>query len=211
MAGQFFKTIQTILSQEDITYETPVVAELIKKHFPDFRRVINELQRFSKFGKIDPGVLSQIVDVSLNDIITFIKLVKNLGFLIKVDTNGSQPKVLEKLIKEKLIDYVALDFKGPKEKFFAITKSDFYSQFISCFELLQNSSIPFEIRTTYHSSILNPEDIASMQNVLVELGYNKTYYIQNFRNYQNTIVPLTDSLALKEKDLIQNMTKIIFR
>ena len=145
------------------------------------------------------------------DIIPFIKLVKSLGFLVKVDTNGSQPKVLEKLIKEQLIDYVALDFKGTKEKFFAITKSDFYSQFISCFELLQNSSIPFEIRTTYHSSLLNPEDIASMQNVLVELGYDKTYFIQNFRNYQNTIAPLPDSQSISEKDIHQNMTKIIFR
>ena len=145
------------------------------------------------------------------DIIPFIKLVKSLGFLIKVDTNGSQPKVLEKLIKEQLIDYVALDFKGTKEKFFAITKSDFYSQFISCFELLQNSSIPFEIRTTYHSSLLNPADIASMQNVLVELGYDKTYFIQNFRNYQNTIAPLPDSQSISEKDINQNMTKIIFR
>ena len=145
------------------------------------------------------------------DIIPFIKLAKSLGFLVKVDTNGSQPKVLEKLIKEQLIDYVALDFKGTKEKFFAITKSDFYSQFISCFELLQNSSIPFEIRTTYHSSLLNPEDIASMQNVLVELGYDKTYFIQNFRNYQNTIAPLADSQSISEKDIHQNMTKIIFR
>lgn len=145
------------------------------------------------------------------DIIPFIKLVKSLGFLVKVDTNGSQPKVLEKLIKEQLIDYVALDFKGPKEKFFAITKSDFYSQFISCFELLQNSSIPFEIRTTYHSSLLNPEDIASMQNLLVELGYDKTYFIQNFRNYQNTIAPLPDSQSISEKDINQNMTKIIIR
>lgn len=145
------------------------------------------------------------------DIILIIKLVKSLGFLIKVDTNGSQPKVLEKLIKEKFIDYVALDFKGTKEKFFAITKSDFYSQFISCFELLQKSTIPFEIRTTYHSSLLNPEDIASMQNVLVELGYDKTYFIQNFRNYQNTIAPLADSQSISEKDIHQNMTKIIFR
>jgi len=160
---------------------------------------------------LDAVVLSGGECLIHKDIIPFIKLVKSLGFLIKVDTNGSQPKVLEKLIKEKLIDYVALDFKGPKEKFFAITKSDFYSQFISCFELLQNSSIPFEIRTTYHSSLLNPEDIASMQNVLVELGYDKTYYIQNFRNYQNNIASLPDSQSISEKDIHQNMTKIIFR
>ena len=160
---------------------------------------------------LDAVVLSGGECLIHKDIIPIIKLVKSLGFLIKVDTNGSQPKVLEKLIKEQLIDYVALDFKGTKEKFFAITKSDFYSQFISCFELLQNSSIPFEIRTTYHSSLLNPEDIASMQNVLVELGYDKTYFIQNFRNYQNTIAPLPDSQSISEKDIHQNMTKIIFR
>ena len=160
---------------------------------------------------LDAVVLSGGECLIHKDIIPIIKLVKSLGFLIKVDTNGSQPKVLEKLIKEQLIDYVALDFKGTKEKFFAITKSDFYSQFISCFELLQNSSIPFEIRTTYHSSLLNPEDIASMQNVLVELGYDKTYFIQNFRNYQNTIAPLPDSQSISEKDINQNMTKIIIR
>lgn len=145
------------------------------------------------------------------DIIPFIKLVKSLGFLIKIDTNGSQPKVLEKLIEENLIDYVALDFKGPKEKFFAITKADFYAQFISCFQLLQSSLIPFEIRTTYHSSLLNLEDIAAMQNVLLELGYNKNYYIQNFRNYQNTIAPLPDSQSLSKKNINQYMTKIIIR
>ena len=145
------------------------------------------------------------------DIIPIIKLVKSLGFLIKVDTNGSQPKVLEKLIKEQLIDYVALDFKGTKEKFFAITKSDFYSQFLSSFQLLQLSMVPFEIRTTYHSSLLNPEDIISMQEILLELGYDKTYYLQNFRNYQNTIAPLSDSISIKLNDFSQNFTNLIIR
>ena len=174
-----------------------------------FSEIISFLK--SRSNLLDAVVFSGGECLIHKDIIPFIKLVKSLGFLIKVDTNGSQPKVLEKLIKEQLIDYVALDFKGTKEKFFAITKSDFYSQFISCFELLQNSSIPFEIRTTYHSSLLNPEDIASMQNVLLELGYDKNYYIQNFRNYQNTIAPLPDSQSISEKDIHQNMTKIIFR
>ena len=174
-----------------------------------FSEIISFLK--SRRNLLDAVVFSGGECLIHKDIILFIKLVKSLGFLIKLDTNGSQPKVLEKLIKEQLIDYVALDFKGTKEKFFAITKSDFYSQFLSCFEVLQASYIPFEIRTTYHSSLLNPKDIAAMQNVLLELGYDKNYYIQNFRNYQNTIAPLPDSQLISEKDIHQNMTKIIFR
>ena len=173
----------------------------------------SEIYSFLKSRKnlLDAVVLSGGECLIHKDIIPFIKLVKSLGFLIKVDTNGSQPKVLEKLIEENLIDYVALDFKGPKEKFFTITKSDFYTQFLSCLELLQASSIPFEIRTTYHSSLLNPEDITAMQDILLEFGYDKNYYIQNFRNYQNTIAPLPDSQSISENDIHQNMTKIIFR
>ena len=174
-----------------------------------FSEIVSFLK--SRRNLLDAVVFSGGECLIHKDIIPFIKLVKSLGFLIKVDTNGSQPKVLEKLIEENLIDYVALDFKGPKEKFFAITKSDFYTQFLSCFQLLQASSIPFEIRTTYHSSLLNPEDIVAMQDVLLELGYDKNYYIQNFRNYQNTIAPLPDSQSISEKDIHQNMTKIIFR
>lgn len=174
-----------------------------------FSEIISFLK--SRRNLLDAVVFSGGECLIHKDIISVIKLVKSLGFLIKVDTNGSQPKVLEKLIGEKLIDYVALDFKGTKEKFFAITKSDFYSQFLSCFEVLQASYIPFEIRTTYHSSLMNPEDIAAMQHVLLELGYDKNYYIQNFRNYQNTIAPLPDSQSISEKDIHQNMTKIIFR
>ena len=173
----------------------------------------SEIYSFLKSRKnlLDAVVFSGGECLIHKDIIQFIKLVKNLGFLIKVDTNGSQPKVLEKLIKEQLIDYVALDFKGTKEKFFAITKSDFYSQFLSSFQLLQLSMVPFEIRTTYHSSLLNPEDIISMQEILLELGYDKTYYLQNFRNYQNTIAPLSDSISIKLNDFSQNFTNLIIR
>ena len=104
MAAQFFKRIQTILSDEKIAYETPVVAELIKKHFPDFRRVINELQRFSKFGKIDTGVLAQIVDVSLADIIKFIKD-KDFGAIRKwVASNDVDPASLYRKLYDNLYE-----------------------------------------------------------------------------------------------------------
>jgi DNA polymerase III delta prime subunit len=73
MAGQFFKRIQQVLQSENVEFDDKVIAELVKKHFPDFRRVINELQRYSQFGKIDTGILAQIAEVGLKDIIKFLK------------------------------------------------------------------------------------------------------------------------------------------
>lgn len=73
MASQFFKRIQGILSTENVEYEDKVIAELVKKYFPDFRRVINELQRYSQFGKIDVGILAQINNVQINEIVKYIK------------------------------------------------------------------------------------------------------------------------------------------
>ena len=69
MAKDFFKRIQGILQSENVEYDNSVVAEVVKKHFPDFRRVINELQRYAQFGKIDSGILSQIANVSIAEIV----------------------------------------------------------------------------------------------------------------------------------------------
>ena len=73
MATQFFKRIQLILQSEKVEYEDMVIAELIKKHFPDFRRILNELQRYSQFGKIDVGILTHIGEVSIAEIIKHLK------------------------------------------------------------------------------------------------------------------------------------------
>ncbi len=73
MASAFFKRIESILDTEKVEYESKVIAEVVKKHFPDFRRVINELQRYSKLGKIDVGILSQIGDISLSQIVKHLK------------------------------------------------------------------------------------------------------------------------------------------
>jgi DNA polymerase III delta prime subunit len=73
LAGNFFKRLQSILDQEKIEYDQKVVAELVSKHFPDFRRVLNEIQRYSTGGKIDSGILASFSDVSLNDLIKSLK------------------------------------------------------------------------------------------------------------------------------------------
>jgi DNA polymerase III delta prime subunit len=73
VAKDFYKRILTILQSEKVEYDERVIAELVKKYFPDFRRVLNELQRYSQFGKIDTGILSQIGNVSISEIVKHIK------------------------------------------------------------------------------------------------------------------------------------------
>ena len=72
IAAQFFKRLQQILDTESVEYDNKVLVELINKHFPDWRRVLNECQKYSSGGKIDTGILATFSDVKVND------LVKNL-------------------------------------------------------------------------------------------------------------------------------------
>ena len=73
IAGQFFKRLNTILDTERIDADKKVLAELINKHFPDWRRVLNECQRYSVSGKIDSGILAAFSDVAVDDLIKNLK------------------------------------------------------------------------------------------------------------------------------------------
>ena len=73
MAQKFMGRMQYILTQEGIPYEQNVLAELLMKHFPDYRRVINELQRYSKSGSIDSGILSNIAEINTKELIDSLK------------------------------------------------------------------------------------------------------------------------------------------
>jgi len=73
LAGSFFKRLQNILDEESVQYDQKVLAELINKHFPDWRRVLNECQRYSVSGKIDSGILASFSDVAVNDLLQNLK------------------------------------------------------------------------------------------------------------------------------------------
>jgi DNA polymerase III delta prime subunit len=104
MASAFFKRIQSVLQSESVDYDDKVIAELIKKHFPDFRRIINELQRYSQFGKIDTGVLAQIGDVSISEIVKFIRD-KDFGSIRKwVATNDVDSNTLYRKLYDSMYD-----------------------------------------------------------------------------------------------------------
>ena len=73
LAGKFFKRLQQILDTEGVEYNNKVLVELVNKHFPDWRRVLNECQRYSVSGKIDSGILATFSDVAVNDLLKNLK------------------------------------------------------------------------------------------------------------------------------------------
>ena len=73
IASRFFKRVCEILVKENVRFDEKVIAELVNKHFPDWRRVLNECQRYSISGEIDSGILACFSDVAVNNLITHLK------------------------------------------------------------------------------------------------------------------------------------------
>jgi len=73
LAMQFMKRVNTILETEAIPYDKAVVAEVIQKHFPDWRRVLNELQRYAATGKIDTGILANMQEISIKELVNLLR------------------------------------------------------------------------------------------------------------------------------------------
>jgi DNA polymerase III delta prime subunit len=73
LAGQFFTRVQDILTKENVQFEPKAVAGVVEKHFPDWRRVLNELQRYSASGMVDAGILVNISETNMKDLVGFLK------------------------------------------------------------------------------------------------------------------------------------------
>lgn len=115
-------------------------------------------------------------------IFPLLETTKEYGFDVKIDTNGSRPKVLEALIARQLVDYIALDFKALKHRYQAITKSGLFPEFAKSLFLLNRSNVPFEVRTTVHSDLISRDDLQAMVSFLQRVDYRGPYYIQRFVN-----------------------------
>jgi len=110
----------------------------------------------------------------------FAKKIKEMDYKIKMDTNGLKSHTVARLVEDNLIDYIALDFKAPPEKFKEITGSKKYENFEKTLEYLINKGIDFEVRTTVHTDLLNEDDINKIIQILHQKGYKGTYYLQNY-------------------------------
>lgn len=107
MAAQFFKRVEGILNNEGITYNKEVVASVITKHFPDNRRILNELQRYSASGTIDVGILTNLAEVEIGALILSLKE-KNISAATKWVANNldNEPTRIYRKLYDAL--YVAL-------------------------------------------------------------------------------------------------------
>jgi len=109
------------------------------------------------------------------DLLDFLTQVKSLGYFVKLDTNGARPDVLQEAIEKKLVDYIAMDLKAPLEKYALITG-------VSCdiatlqrsMQLIKDSGLAYEFRTTYDKEVLTDKDI----DALKELTKGQPYRVQ---------------------------------
>ncbi len=165
----------------------------------------------SRIGKLDSVVLSG-GECTLNpDIIELCEEIKELRFKIKIDTNGLNPDVLKELIDFSLVDFIALDYKAPADKFKAITKNDSIEKFYKTLDMLIDKKFPFETRTTVHSDLLNEEDINSIILDLSRRKYTGIYYLQNYLHVDETMEKLPEFSSPINKSLLNNIIPISFR
>jgi len=141
----------------------------------------------SRKGLLDGVVLSG-GDASLySGLAEFCQEIKKRGFKIKLDTNGVNFEMVYILVKSGLLDYIALDYKAPKEKYKFITKDNHFHLFSQTLNFLIKQDFPFEVRTTVHSDLIRVEEVNRIIKDLVKRGYKNRYYLQPFVFTQDTI------------------------
>jgi len=144
--------------------------------FMDESTVLNFLA--SRQGKLDGVVITGGEPTLHKSLPEFIKQIKDLDFLIKLDTNGSNPAMLQELLNKNLIDYVAMDIKAPIEKYVTIAGDKVNTEnILKSIEILKKSGIEHEYRTTVVKSLLSPADFEGIGQTIQ--GADK-YYLQRF-------------------------------
>jgi pyruvate formate lyase activating enzyme len=130
---------------------------------------------------------------------------KEMGYKIKLDTNGSNPDVVELLYREGVLDYVALDYKCPAGKAVAIIGTQkFIEPFRQTLKQLiahAKEGLSFEVRTTFHPDLMDETDLTEMMEDLDELGFQGTYYIQGIASTgEDTLGHIAKPSRTLEKD-----------
>jgi len=150
-----------------------------------FRPDINIEEIFAfldrRAGKLDGVVITGGEPTLHNDLPDLIQDIKNLGYDVKLDTNGTNPEMIYELFQKGLLDYVAMDYKAPAKKFYRVAGIDDYNNYFQKIQetlvLLITSNIDYEIRTTVAEDLLDAKDIKRIRE---EIGSVKKHYLQKY-------------------------------
>jgi pyruvate formate lyase activating enzyme len=129
-------------------------------------------------GKLDAVSITGGEPTLQDNLVDFITKLKSMNYLVKIDTNGSHPAVLETLLLGGLLDYIAMDVKAPPKKYQSVTRSKVTPADIKqSIELIRNSSIPYEFRTTVVKSQLDEKDLLTIGR---QIKNARRYVLQKF-------------------------------
>ncbi len=132
-------------------------------------------------GLLDGVVLSGGEASAYPGLPDFITQVKKLGYAVKLDTNGLRPDIIDDFLRQSFLNYIALDYKAPLHKFKKVTGVDKYNEFTKTLDLLcAQKAIPFEVRTTVHTDLMDEDDVDAIIHDLENRGYQGRHAIQNF-------------------------------
>lgn len=132
----------------------------------------------------------------------FISKIKELGYMVKLDTNGSHPRMVEELIEEKKVDYIAMDIKAPIWGYVKVCGVNIDTEKIEkSVELLKRGKIPYEFRTTIVKELHSKEDILEIGKWLCGA---ENYYLQS---YQKTDKNICRGFSAMEKELLSELEK----
>ena len=133
-----------------------------------------------RFGRLEGVVITGGEPTLHPDLPDFIKQIKKIGYLVKLDTNGTNPDMLAGLIKAKLIDYIAMDIKAPLKRYSEVVGAGVDCKKIEkSVKMIIESGLPYEFRTTVVPGLLDQADFEEM-GVLIK-GASK-WYLQNFKS-----------------------------
>jgi len=171
-------------------------------------------QEFFSFLRERKGLLDGVVicggEPTVNkDLPNFIEKIKQLGFSVKLDTNGSNPEMLKDLVKARLVDYVAMDIKAsPNNKIYQsiLGEGVKLTDIEESVKFLKNYNIDFEFRTTVVPSIHSKEEFKEIANWIG--GENVIYYLQSFRA-EKTIDPEFEKVKPFQEEYLKEIAKEI--
>lgn len=133
------------------------------------------------------------------DLVEFCGKIKDMWFLVKLDTNGQNPIVLKELIDKKLVDYIAMDIKWDYENIQYLLWVKFEKdKYFESIEIIKNSGIDYEFRTTL---IKNYHKLLDFENVVKQIYLCKKYFLQNYK-WWNTLYKDFDWESFTSKELI---------